>query len=79
MPRALRDAIVRALAHARAGAVALPRKLGDLPFDVVVRAGARPPHALHTPRELHALGADGIVTLAPDLLVRFADVNSMDS
>ena len=30
VPRALRDAIARALARARAGAVALPRKLGDL-------------------------------------------------
>ena len=38
VPRALRDAIGRALAHTRARAVALPRKLGDLPFDVVCRA-----------------------------------------
>ena len=70
--RAPRHAFARALAQALARAVELARKLRDLLFDVAFGWI----FIFKNPRQPHALVADGVVDLAPHLLVRAVDVRA---
>ena len=65
-----RHALVRARAQALARAVELARKLRDLLLDVAFGG------IFKNPRQPHALVADGVVDLAPHLLVRAVDVRA---